>query len=261
MQFPFKVIESTTTTRNKFDTTDGYQPTHALFYLKKGVFEIETNGVKQKISKGDCYILPDFVYYHRNVIEPIEFVYVKFAFNERCPYTMEIPIGKVTFIDEKRFLTSITTLEQIMMTENPIYRGYQDHLLLDILFQIYHEHHSESTVDEQHTCYDEIVNAAITYINNSLNKKLYIEDICRNIGTNPSTLNFKFRREFNCSVGNYILYERIKKSKRLLIGSSYSIEEVARRCGFENVYYFSNTFKKHQGCAPSAYRKQKVNLS
>ena len=38
-------------------------------------------------------------------------------------------------------------------------------------------------------------------------------------------------------------------------GTSYSVAEIARRCGFENTYYFSNTFKKHQGCAPSAYRK------
>ena len=251
MQFPFKVIESTTATRDEFDMTDGYQPTHALFFLKKGAFEIEVNGVKQKINKGDCYILPDFVHHHRNVIEPIEFVYVKFCSNERCPYTMDIPVGKVNFVDENRFLTSIATLERIIMNEEAIYRGYRDHLLLDILFQIYHEHHFDGSDDQTHNCYDKIVNAAADYIDKNLTKKLCINEICHAVGTNPSTLNFKFRREFNRSVGNYVLYERIKKAKKLLIGSSYSIGEVARRCGFENLYYFSNAFKKVHGCAPS----------
>ena len=174
---------------------------------------------------------------------------------------MEIPMGKIEFADKNRFLASITTLEQIITAESPIYRGYRDHLLLDILFQIYHEQHFEVTADQRPSCYDKIVNAAVSYIDKNLANKLCITEICRAAGTNPSTLNFKFRREFNCSVGNYILYERLQKARRLLMGSSYSIEEIGRRCGFENVYYFSNTFKKHQGCAPSAYRKQNVNLS
>ena len=36
MQFPFRIIESSMTNRYQFDMVDGYQPTHAFFYLKKG---------------------------------------------------------------------------------------------------------------------------------------------------------------------------------------------------------------------------------
>ena len=45
MQFPFKIIESRISRRNEFDMKDGFQPTHALFYLKKGRFEIEIDGI------------------------------------------------------------------------------------------------------------------------------------------------------------------------------------------------------------------------
>ena len=235
--------------------TDGHQPTHALFYLKSGSFEITTNGIRQKISKGECYILPDYVHYYRKVIEPIEFIYVKFTSNEKCPYTMDIPFGKVQVRDRQRFLSSITALERIITTETPLCRGYREHLLLDILFQIYFEERPEGVTTQEHHCRDSLVNAATAYIRDNLTQKLLIEDICRVIGSNPSTLNFKFRRELNTSVGQYIISQRLQKAQRLLLGTSYTVEEIARRCGFENVYCFSSTFKKKLGRSPSQYRQ------
>ena len=255
MQFPFKIIESKYTSRNEFHMTDGCQPTNALFFLKKGSFSIQINDNREKISEGDCYIIPDYVYHHRNVIEPIEFVYVKFVCNTACPYKIEIPFGKINFLDKQRFTSNITNLENLLSKDDSISAGYREHLLLDILFQIYSESHPKGNNYEEETCSDTLVNSAIAYINENLSDKILIDQICRSIGTNASTLNFKFRRELNLSILQYISEQRIKKARKLLIGTSYSISEIAERCGFENMYYFSNKFKKIQGVSPSAYRK------
>lgn len=255
MQFPFKIIESNYSTRSEFHVTDGYQPTHALFYLKKGSFVIETNEIKEKVSAGDCYILPDYIHYHRNVIEPIEFVYVKFTSNNVCPYKIEIPFGKINFTDKQRFVSNITNLENLLSRDDAISTGYREHLLLDILFQIYSQSHPKGNNYEETTCSDTLVNSAIAYIDENLSGKILIEQICHSIGTNASTLNFKFRRELNLSVLQYITEQRIKKARKLLIGTSYSISKIAERCGFENMYYFSNKFKKIQGVSPSNYRR------
>lgn len=256
MHFPFKIIESTYSSRNEFHMTDGYQPTHSLFYLKKGSFIIQVDNKKETVSAGDCYILFDYIHHRRNVIEPIEFVYVKFAENPICPYKMEIPFGKVNFIDKDRFTANITNLEKLLSKEDSLSSGYREHLLLDILFQIHSESHPQSTLIENTNSRDIVVNQAVGYIKENLTKKILIDEICHYIGTNTSTLNFKFRREFNLSVGQYIVEERIKKAKKLLVGTSYSITEIANRCGFQDVYYFSNVFKKIQGVSPSEYRKQ-----
>lgn len=255
MHFPFKIIESKYSSRSEFRLTDGHQPTHALFYLKKGSFSIEINGKKEKISTGDCYILPDYVQHLRNVIEPIEFVYVQFTDNPVCPYKMEIPFGKANFIDKQRFISNMTSFEKLLLMDDALSAGFREHLLLDILFQIHSESNPESTFQENPVSHDILVNYAIDYIKRNLTNKILIEEICRSIGTNPSTLNFKFRREFNLSVGQYITNERIKKARKLLIGTSYSISEIAVQCGFQDVYYFSNAFKKVQGVSPSLYRK------
>ena len=255
MQFPFRIIESMHTSRKEFHITDGCQPTNALFFLKKGSFTIQINDKKEKISAGDCYILPDYIQYRPNVIEPIEFIYVKFACNSACPYKMEIPVGKVNFIDKQRFISNVTSLEKLLSKDDLLSAGYREHLLLDIMFQIYSESQPETASQEKTVSRDAVVNYAAEYIEQNLNHKILIEQICHGIGTNASTLNFKFRREFNLSVGQYIVRERIKKAAKLLVGTSYSISEIATRCGFQDVYYFSNVFKKVRGISPSKYRK------
>ena len=133
--------------------------------------------------------------------------------------------------------------------------GFREHLLLDILFQIHSERNSYPLSPEKALNHDTLINKAVDYINSNLHDKILIEDICSTVGTNPSTLNFKFRREFNLSVGQYIANERLKKAQKLLISTSYSISEIASKCGFSDVYYFSNTFKKMQGVSPSFYKK------
>ncbi|MBQ2704551.1 MAG: helix-turn-helix transcriptional regulator, partial [Clostridia bacterium] len=34
---------------------------------------------------------------------------------------------------------------------------------------------------------------------------------------------------------------------------TYSVSEIALKCGFDNVYYFSNMFKKMVGVSPTRY--------
>jgi len=254
VQYPYKNIETRMSTREEFVVTDGCQPTHALFFLKKGCFVMEQNGVKEEIGAGDCVILPDYVPFRRNVVEPIEFIYIKFAANRNCPYTFPIPFGKVVFRDHNRFVQNITTLEDILYRDDALSVSYREHLLMDILFQIHFEQIEQIDIHKPFLSDDKTVAAAAVYITEHLRNKLPIGDICATIGTNPSTLNLKFRREFNMSVGQYIMCERMKIARHLLSSSTYPICEIAQRCGFENVYYFSNAFKRYNGVSPTNYR-------
>ncbi len=254
MEFPYRIIESRISHREEFVMTDGCQPTHALFFLKKGCFVMEQDGVKEEIGAGDCVILPDYVHFRRYVVEPIEFVYIKFAANRNCPYTFPIPFGKVAFQDQNRFTHNITSLENLLDKDDAVSVGYREHLLMDILFQIHFAHSGQSNLPKGFQCDDKTVVAAAAYISQHLGSKLLVDDICAAAGTNPSTLNLKFRREFGMSVGQYIMCERMKKARHLLSSSTYPVYVIAQRCGFENVYYFSNAFKKHNGVSPTDYR-------
>ncbi len=51
----------------------------------------------------------------------------------------------------------------------------------------------------------------------------------------------------------YITELRIRYACELLKTGKYKISEIAQMCGYENVYYFSNVFKKQKGVSPKNY--------
>lgn len=62
-----------------------------------------------------------------------------------------------------------------------------------------------------------------------------------------------FIKQYGVSPVKYVTMMRVEKAKELLLTKLYSVTEVAEMCGFENIYYFSNVFKKATGISPKNY--------
>lgn len=65
-----------------------------------------------------------------------------------------------------------------------------------------------------------------------------------------------FRRQFGTTPMAFLSGIRLSQSIPLLLDSSLSIDEIARRCGFEDSNYFSRQFKKKYQLSPSLYRRR-----
>jgi len=48
----------------------------------------------------------------------------------------------------------------------------------------------------------------------------------------------------------------LRLAKTMLNSTENSVTEIAKSCGFDNVYYFSRTFRIHEGISPSEYRNR-----
>lgn len=261
MDFPYKVIESKMACRDEFVLTDGYQPTWALFYLKSGSFKLCVNEKKEVVNEGDFVILPNDIRFTRSVLEPIVFVYIKFCPDSKCPYSLNLPFGKFEPADRRRLTDNLLAYEKLIGLDDRRSRSYREHLFRDIIFQIYMEHNPQAndgfySDNGSENCHDKLVLKAASYIRSHIREKLSIDDICHALGTNQSTLNFKFRRELDCSVGKFIISARMCLAKQLLIGSNYTVSKIAEYCGYENIYYFSTIFKKEIGYSPSEFRNR-----
>ena len=258
MENPFEFIESKIAHRREFDITEGRHPTYALLYLKEGSFRLSIDGNETIFTAGDCAIFADDVFFSRSVLSPISFVYIKFRQNQKCSFTLPLPTGKIFFQRRKRFLDDIHAYESIIERADAHSLYYKEHLLADILW-LWFEEQNEGRVDPKNDlrlCHDETVRHAVEYLRASLSKKISIADLCAAVGSNPSTLGFKFRREFSCSIGEFITEERIRQARRLLSSTSFSVGEIATRCGYENIYYFSTVFHKKVGISPTEFRRQ-----
>lgn len=258
MEKPFEFIESKIAHRKEFDITEGHHPTYALLYLKEGSFRLSIDGTETFFAAGDCAIFTDDVFFSRSVLSPISFVFIKFRQNPKCSFTLPLPTGKIFFKNRERFLDDIRAYEALIDTADARSLYHKEHLLDDILW-LWLEEQGERSVspkDDLRLCHDEAVRRAVEFLRASLSKKLSIAELCRATGSNPSTLNFKFRREFSCSIGEFLTEERMKLARRLLSSTSFSVGEIATRCGYENIYYFSAVFHKNIGLSPTEFRRQ-----
>lgn len=64
-----------------------------------------------------------------------------------------------------------------------------------------------------------------------------------------------FRQWRGVSPGVHLRQVRLRKSVELLEGTDLAVEEIARRCGFNDAAYFTNTFRKEIGMPPALYRR------
>jgi AraC family transcriptional regulator of arabinose operon len=65
-----------------------------------------------------------------------------------------------------------------------------------------------------------------------------------------------FKHEMGISPVDYIIKRRIGFAKQLMSNPYNSVSEACFKAGFNNLNYFSRTFKKLEGITPSTYKAQ-----
>ena len=84
-----------------------------------------------------------------------------------------------------------------------------------------------------------------------------IESVAREMAMSRSQLNRRMLAITNQNSSTYIMQLRLARAKRLLKADvNMAIGDVAQRCGFDDVAYFSRIFKQTFDITPSQYRKQ-----
>ncbi len=96
-----------------------------------------------------------------------------------------------------------------------------------------------------------IAERAKKYINENIDKKFGIADICRDLDCSKSTLLTSFKRAFGITINAYTTDRRLERAQALLSDGEKSISDVAYECGFSDQSYFSKVFSKKLGITPS----------
>ena len=91
-------------------------------------------------------------------------------------------------------------------------------------------------------------------IHSQFNEPLTVRMIARSVGVHPFYLSTVFRKNFQCSVGEYLRRLRIEYACREVIKPEAQLVEVALAAGFSHQSHFSRSFKRITGLTPGQYR-------
>jgi len=94
------------------------------------------------------------------------------------------------------------------------------------------------------------------YIREHVNEDLTRKKLASIVYLSPDYLSHVFRETTGESLSSFILSERIKKAKELLLYSNMNICDIALATGFSNISYFSRQFKSLTGMTPQEFRKK-----
>lgn len=85
-------------------------------------------------------------------------------------------------------------------------------------------------------------------------KTLSNDEICRHLAVSQSTLNRQVNAIKGVSIQGFVQQMRMEKAERLLRTTKESISDIADRCGYEDVSYFTRVFKQCYGLPPTKFR-------
>ncbi len=78
--------------------------------------------------------------------------------------------------------------------------------------------------------------------------------LAESMGVSDGHISRLFKSETDISINNYLTKYRIKKAMDYLKDVQVKVYEVAEKVGYQDIAYFSNTFKKLVGRTPSDYQ-------
>lgn len=235
-------------------------PGSYLFLLIKSSALFIVNDCKYKVAKGS---------------------YIIFSPNTPCYYTALEDV----YCDDWFYFTmedeDVTRLKSMgLVLDEPVYLGNVEdisHIILNITY----EHYSAETYNEQAKvnytellliklsrlalCRSKTQRSSVSDVRSSLinlrrmiydepDKTMNVSEMAKFVGMSRSSLQHNYKKTFGVSIINDVISGRIERAKRRLSGSSLSIAEISRMCGYKSEYSFMTQFKERTGYTPTEYR-------
>lgn len=124
----------------------------------------------------------------------------------------------------------------------------------------YMEMISESVLEKKSSSISAI-DTAIRYIQEHYRENLCLDDLLKTTNYCKSHFIRLFKATTGMKFTDYVNMYRIEKSCLDLIYSDKNITEIARDNGFNNIQYFSKTFKGYMNCTPMQYKKNGKDIT
>lgn len=245
------IIDSYVTQRDEFQLLSGYQPFDSLFYLIKGSFSCSFYGREELIREGEIVVFDKHTPMSRRAHEHISFLYIKFSAKNEGSF----PIKSGVFRElSDRELFDLDKLTELSERRTKMSLALREHYLNDLLISLLLPVEGKCAATKAAEL-PSALDLPISYMRENLESKLSLGEIARAAGMSQSSLENKFRELMGRSAYEYLIELRIDRAKHLLTETSLPVSDIARRCGYENQFYFCNAFKKQMGLTPTEYRK------
>ena len=102
-----------------------------------------------------------------------------------------------------------------------------------------------------------LISDVTRYVRRNISGRTSVEDMARSMFISRTHLAAKFKQLSGMTLTDFILSEKTKEAKRLLVSTDKSLLAIGEYLGFSSQSHFTKVFKKYSGKTPSEYRNEK----
>ena len=246
-----------------------------LFYVRDGYGKIKVKNTEYEMQPDSLLVLQSGVPYE--IYSPqqyIEYIVINFDFTQNASgYNAPVaPVLKSSFcenmlldptvFEDAKVLPEVLYIKEIPDIQKKLntivneymrkllyYENKSGHILAQVLAESLRFLQTGSSDREK-----ENANAILSYIHENFRENLTNRSLGNLFGYHPNYVSFLIKSLTGMPVHQYLIHVRLMKAANLLENTSLSCDQIAKRCGFFDLSYFSKYFKTHFGISPSKYR-------
>jgi AraC-like DNA-binding protein len=237
------------------------EPAWTMFAIENGRFRYSIDNVEGEATGGDVVFCPPFMEFKREVIVPLSFHYFICKMHDSYAAAEERSIDllrrlfsfKYTTSEQSRLYNNFRHLLVLERMDHAQRGIWKQHFLNDIwmLFQM----DAETLAISSLLAEDKLMKEAKAIIDRHAFREIRLQDVAAKLHIHPVQLTRRFQHVFGIAPSRYLISVRMEKAKTLLVQTEYTIDHIARLCGYENGFYFSRVFTHYSKMNPSHYRK------
>ncbi|WP_064609245.1 helix-turn-helix domain-containing protein [Photobacterium sp. J15] len=138
------------------------------------------------------------------------------------------------------------------LANEPIQKPMDEYLMLALLSYCQSMLSTPTGSARNHS--EDLYQGICIYIQENFHRSVSRDSIAKRFNITPNHLSRLFRQQGHMRLADYITWVRIDRAKFMLKKYTFRLNEVATRCGFQDVNYFYRVFKNKTGMTPSEYR-------
>ena len=224
-------------------------------FVTEGSGTVLLKGKKHNIKEGDIVVVNSNILHYTFTDSRLVYTCIIIS-NDWCK-RMNIDYNSLCFYP----LIKSSQLEKLISELVCIYLNSEDILrtaklnehLIHIMVELVENYCEQNTTTQSRSKSIEAVTSTIEYIHNNFWQKIKLSEIAKVVLTDKYALCREFKKYTGQTIFEYINHYRSLKAIDYLL-EGYTVSKTAELCGFENLSFFTKTFKKHIGNTPSKYK-------
>ena len=250
-----KIIKSPIISLNVYNiTSEKHQPVNvnkrpfnSLTYRKRGNVTISIDG-QTIISKKDCItLMPKNKVYSTEITEDTHMIAIHFDCLDSDSFAEPFVFENINAKTEKLFEE---VFEKYSADDTTNFECYS--LFYKILAQIEEYFQKKEEIKLK----PKILKAKSEIEKNFSDNNFNINALVNTLQISPSYLRYEFKKAFSISPIEYLNNVRQKNAISSLASDYYSVEDIAKKCGYGSTSYFIQIFKKNTGYSPLKYKEK-----